>query len=166
MMELYIQIRDGQPFEHPIFGDNFREAFPHVDVNNLPPKFAKFERVERPYKNKTFEEEVYSYQWVDGVVKDVWHTRPMTEDEKIQKQIEIVNNTNMLLDDMKTRSRAELNKAPDDEARAAWIAFIEVLDSWRLVDFDNINFPVPPQLNADGTLKNLNAAGSAPDVIG
>ena len=42
MMELFIQIRNGQPFEHPIFGDNFRQAFPDVDVDNLPPEFARF----------------------------------------------------------------------------------------------------------------------------
>ena len=44
-MELYIQIRNGQPFEHPIFGDNFRQAFPGIDVDNLPPEFAVFQRV-------------------------------------------------------------------------------------------------------------------------
>ena len=31
-MRLFIQIRDGQPFEHPIIEDNFREAFPDIDI--------------------------------------------------------------------------------------------------------------------------------------
>ena len=87
-MELYIRIKDGQPFEHPIFGDNFRQAFPDVDVNNLPPEFAKFERVERPtltmYEVMVYEEP--TYELVDGVYKDVWHKRDMTAEEKAAKQ--------------------------------------------------------------------------------
>lgn len=88
-MELFIQIRDGQPFQHPIFGDNFREAFPHVDPNNLPPEFARFERIEPPQYG-VYEVLVGpSYQWVDGVVKDVWLVRPMNAQEKQAKQEQV-----------------------------------------------------------------------------
>jgi hypothetical protein len=87
-MELYIRIKDGQPFEHPIFGDNFRQAFPDVDVNNLPPEFAKFERVERPklgvYEILSFNEP--TYELIDGVYKDVWHKRDMVAEEITAKQ--------------------------------------------------------------------------------
>jgi len=81
-MELYIRIVDGQPFEHPILGDNFREAFPEVDVNNLPPEFARFERVECNVVAGVFERPVVRYEWVNGVVKDVWYVEPMTQEEK------------------------------------------------------------------------------------
>ena len=88
-MELFIQIRDGQPFQHPIFGDNFREAFPHVDPNNLPPEFARFERIEPPQYG-VYEVLVGpSYQWVGGVVKDVWLVRPMNAQEKQAKQEQV-----------------------------------------------------------------------------
>ena len=94
-MELFIRIKDGQPFEHPIFGDNFRQAFPDVDVNNLPPEFARFERVERPTIGvyQVFESEEPTYQLVDGVWKDVWSVRDMTAEEKEafkQKRIQAV----------------------------------------------------------------------------
>ena len=81
-MELYIKIRDGQPFEHPILGDNFKENFSHIDINNLPPEFARFERIAIP---QTKEYEIYestTYEWFDNVVKDVHHFRPMTDEEK------------------------------------------------------------------------------------
>jgi hypothetical protein len=55
IMELYIQIRNGQPFEHPILGDNFRQAFPKIDVSNLPPEFAKFERILQNVTPEVFE---------------------------------------------------------------------------------------------------------------
>lgn len=88
-MELFIQIRDGQPFEHPILGYNFREAFPHIDPNNLPPEFARFERVEPP-RVGVYEVLLNStYQWVDGVIKDVWVVRPMTAQEKLDKQKDV-----------------------------------------------------------------------------
>jgi hypothetical protein len=88
-MELYIRIIDGQPFEHPIFGDNFRQAFPEVDVNNLPPEFARFERLEPPVLGVYEVYEGVTYEWVDGIVKDVHHVRPMTEEETVARQAEI-----------------------------------------------------------------------------
>ena len=85
-MELFIRIKDGQPFEHPIFGDNFRQAFPDIDINNLPSEFARFVRVEAPtvgvYENYTG----VTYELIDGVYKDVHHVVPMTEQQKIDKQ--------------------------------------------------------------------------------
>lgn len=89
-MELFIRVVNGQPFEHPILGDNFRAAFPDVDVNNLPPEFARFERVVapklRPYE--TVHPDDPTYELVDGVYKDVWHKRDMTPEEIAAKQQE------------------------------------------------------------------------------
>lgn len=86
-LELYIQIKNGQPFEHPIFANNFRQAFPDIDLDNLPTdKFAKFIRVAKPTLGAY---EMYvgvTYQWVDGVVKDVHEVRAMTDEEKATKQ--------------------------------------------------------------------------------
>lgn len=87
-MELFIRLKNGQPFEHPIFGDNFRQAFPDVDTNNLPEWVARFERVAPPavgvyevYEGVTYER--------DGVVfKDIHHVRAMTGEEKTAKQNE------------------------------------------------------------------------------
>ena len=81
-MELYIKIKDGKPFEHPILGNNFRQAFPHIDTNNLPPEFARFVRVAAPVLGPF---EVYVecvYELVDGVYTDVHKVRPMTDEEK------------------------------------------------------------------------------------
>lgn len=82
-MELYIRIVNGQPFEHPIFGDNFRQAFPDVDVNNLPEWAARFERIEAPTCGE-YEKPVLTYGWVDGMVKDIWTIVEMTAEEKAE----------------------------------------------------------------------------------
>jgi hypothetical protein len=91
-MELYIRIKDGQPFRNPIMGDNFRQAFPDVDTNNLPPEFARFERIERPVLGlyETLAAEEPTYELVDGVYKDVWHIRAMTAEEKTAKQQAVI----------------------------------------------------------------------------
>ena len=85
-MNYIIQIKYGQPFEHPILLDNFITAFPNIDVNNLPSNFAKFERVPKPEEG-VYEELIgLSYQWDGDIVKDVWEFRQFTEQEKIDKQ--------------------------------------------------------------------------------
>lgn len=85
-MELFIQIRNGQPFEHPIFGDNFRQAFPNIDTNNLPESFARFVRVEVPIVGAYEVYEGVTYEWRDGLVTDMHHVRPMTTEEVTAKQ--------------------------------------------------------------------------------
>jgi hypothetical protein len=85
-MKLFIRIKDGQPFEHPILCDNFRASFPDVDTNNLPPEFAKFERIAPPTTEVYEIYEGVTYEWDNGIVKDVHHVRAMTEQEKQSKQ--------------------------------------------------------------------------------
>lgn len=85
-MELFIQIRNGQPFEHPILGDNFRQAFPNIDVDNLPESFACFVRVEPPVVGVYEVYEGVTYEWRDSLVTDVHHVREMTTEEVISKQ--------------------------------------------------------------------------------
>jgi hypothetical protein len=85
-MKLFIRLKDGQPFEHPILGDNFRVAFPDIDTNNLPPEFARFERIEPPVPGVYEVYEGVTYEWVNGMVKDIHHVRPMTSEEKTAKQ--------------------------------------------------------------------------------
>lgn len=80
-MELYIRIKDGQPFEHPIIGDNLREAL-GVDTNNLPPEFAPFVRIENTLVPNLYEVVEVRYEWDGPIVKDVFYVREMTEEEK------------------------------------------------------------------------------------
>ena len=84
-MELFIRIKDGKAFEHPIFGDNFRQAFPGIDIDNLPPEFARFVRVNPPTVGVFEVCEECVYELVDGVYTDVHHVRPMTDEEKAVK---------------------------------------------------------------------------------
>lgn len=88
-MKLFIRIKDGQPFEHPILESNFKQAFPKVDTENLPPEFAEFQRIEQPSINVYEVYEGVTYELDGNIVKDVHHVRAMTNEEKTEKQNEI-----------------------------------------------------------------------------
>jgi hypothetical protein len=85
-MNLYIRIKDGQPFEHPIFEDNLCQAFPDIDVNNLPVEFAKFVRVSPPTLGVYEKNQTVSYQLIDGIYTDVFSCEQMTPQEITEKQ--------------------------------------------------------------------------------
>lgn len=151
-LELYIQIRDGQPYEHPIFGNNFREAFPGVDTENLPNAFAKFIRVAQPDIGTYEVYEGATYEWIDGVVKDVHHVRPMTNKERAAKvekmkadaeqiklsRIEFINHT--------------LTTEMDETARNLWLDCLAAHEAWELVSVDPIApaFPLFPSKDESG----------------
>lgn len=85
-MELFIRVKNGQPFEHPIFGENFRQAFPHIDVNALPSEFARFVRVAPPDIGVYEVYEGVTYERNGDGFTDAHHKRQMTDAEKAAKQ--------------------------------------------------------------------------------
>jgi len=89
MSNLYIQMRDGQPYQHPIFEQNMREAFPNVDLGNLPEGFCRFVRVNRPVLGPYEKNQTCTYVAEEGVEKtytDNWSCENMTAEEITAKQ--------------------------------------------------------------------------------
>ena len=90
-MELFIRIdENGQAVDHPIMGDNFRQAFPDIDVNNLPSNFARFERVPAPIPSPYEKNHRASYQKrSDGVWADTYTCDLMTQEEIVALQDQV-----------------------------------------------------------------------------
>ena len=82
-MNLYIETENGQVKNHPAFEDNLIAAFGSVPAHWMP-----FERIARPVLGvyEVWVSENPTYELIDGVYKDVWHKRDMTEEEKIAAQ--------------------------------------------------------------------------------
>ena len=82
-MNLYIQIENAQPVNHPAFEDNLIEAF-----GSIPDYWEPFVRIENPVVNayQILESTESTYQKVNGVWTDVWQLRDMTAEEKNAKQ--------------------------------------------------------------------------------
>lgn len=85
-MELFIQIKDGKPLDHPISGENIEQAFPNVDLNNLPDWLARFIRVPPPSLGVYEVYEGVTYDRVNDSFTDTHHVRQMTDAEKLEKQ--------------------------------------------------------------------------------
>ena len=80
-MKLFIRIENGLPINHPIVEKNFCEVFPHIDINNLPPEFARFERVSEPDPIDGFKFVHDGYSLVGEAYQDMWLTVPLTPEE-------------------------------------------------------------------------------------
>lgn len=150
-LELYIQIRDGQPFEHPIFADNFRQAFPDIDTNNLPDTFAKFIRVDAPVPDTYEVYDGVTYQWVDGVVKDVHSVRPMTDEERAAKDVELTElatqAANKLHQMRMDRCQTIADETEDAAQKQLWLDCLAAHQAWVLESVDPITpaFPIFPK---------------------
>ena len=78
-------MRNGQPYEHPVMEENMRQLFPEHDLAIAPDGFSHFTRVPQPVLG-VYEKIDSSYE-SDGVggFKDVWHTIPLSDEEKTEK---------------------------------------------------------------------------------
>jgi hypothetical protein len=146
-LELYIRIRDGQPFGNPIFADNFREAFPDVNVNELPAdQFAKFIRVDAAVPDTYEVYEGVTYQWVDGVVKDVHSVRPMTDEERAVKDAELAElaqKANALHQIRMEHCQTTAGKTEDAAQKQLWLDCLTAHEAWVLESVDPITPAFP-----------------------
>ena len=152
-LELYIQIRDGQPFEHPIFADNFKMAFPDVNINDLPAdRFAKFIRVAQPAIGTYDVYEGVTYQWFDDVVKDVHSVRPMTEEERTAKTAELEAAANQLKLDRIAFINDKLTTETDETAQTLLLECLTAYETWVLESVAPITpaFPLFPIKDESG----------------
>lgn len=143
---LFIKVVDGQPFEHPITEENMRQAFPEIDLDNLPSTFTVFERVPKPPHTERGIFEVFEaqYQWVDGVVKDVWVLRPMTDDERAERiEADLKAETEILA--WRKRIWASIIDSQTDPVIVQQAQqHLEALNQVVIVDPYNINWPERP----------------------
>jgi hypothetical protein len=167
IQDLYIQIRDGQPFEHPILGSNLRQARPDVDVDNLPSEFAIFIRHPRPtlgtYEVLDAPDPVY--QWIDGAVQDVWLVRPMNDEERNAKDAAF----NRRIEDMRKNILDEANAKlalANDAGKPLIETYITEITSYTVPDITQPRFPGMPKVDSEGNVTTVNSSGSAPNVIG
>ena len=151
--ELYIQLRDGEPYEHPILGGNFREAFPDVDVDTLPSdRFAKFIRVAQPQIGTYEVYEGVTYEWFGDVIKDVHHVRQMTDVEREAKTAELTEDANRAHLARIAFITDILETEKDDTAQKIWLECLTAHEKWKLVSVDPITpaFPLFPLKDQDG----------------
>ena len=164
-MNLYIRIKDGQPFEHPLFEENVKQVWPEIDLNNLPPELARFERVQPPVPEVYEVLDGFSYELVDGVYKDVWHLRPMTDSERQDQNAKFIESLNSGKAFLIQQAQEKMNSV-DDAGKAALETYIAQLNAFMPVDFTKYVLPQLPRFNKQGNLVTTSSSGTAPNVIG
>lgn len=166
-MDLVIQIVDGKPYQHPMALENLRMLMPDANVSfdNLPPGYAKFIRVLKPRKCGLFQVEECHYDWVDGVVKDIWVARDMTPEERSNRQQELyVTAVRHKASNMQFAQK-QIDEATSDEDRQVWQTYFDALAATEL-SLQKYSMPVFPRKNAQGLWINNNLSGSMPNVTG
>jgi len=169
-MNLYIQIKNGQPFEHPIFEDNFIEAFPDADINNLPSEFAKFRRIpveecgltnDNPLKKLS----VTNYRLAnDGFWEDLWEIVDKDTEEtssyyanqqKINFNIALIK-----LENLKNKAEEIYASLTDESEKQAWDTYFSIMSFEDPISHD-ITIPKYPIKNEDGKyIPNLDENGN------
>lgn len=88
-MNLYIEIENGLPINHPALEENLLQAFGEIPVH-----WESFLRVERPIlaAYQTLDTQDPEYLLVENVWTDVWSIRNMTADEIAFKQQAVKEN--------------------------------------------------------------------------
>jgi hypothetical protein len=87
-MNLYIQINDGQPVNHPVLMDNLVSS-----LGCIPNDWEQFIRIPCPQLGpyQVLESETPTYQKQFGYWMDVWAIRDMTAEEKTAKQQAVID---------------------------------------------------------------------------
>lgn len=78
-MNLYIEIENGQPKNHPALEENLLQAF-----GSVPDNWISFIRVEQPVIGIYEIYDGVTYELIEGSYTDVHHVRQMTEEEKTE----------------------------------------------------------------------------------
>jgi hypothetical protein len=82
--DLYIQVVDGQPVNHPALKENLLDA-----LGEVPTGWEPFIRIPAPYQiYKKLASEIPEYKKVDGVWLDLWTLIDLTAEEKAAVQQE------------------------------------------------------------------------------
>jgi hypothetical protein len=165
-MELFIELRDGVPFNHPIAEDNFREVYPHIDTQNLPSNFAKFVRTSPPSKLGMFEVEESTYQMIDGIVTDVWTVRQLEGEQYAMRLAMLKTSLESTIEADKATARQKIAEATDPDVKAIWEDFLAVITALVITDpIAQMRLPSLPRETENGLVYSNTSSGSAPNVV-
>ena len=148
-MDMFIQINDGIPVNHPILKENFQQAFPDIDTGNLPDSFAKFVRVPVPPIGIWEAFEGTTYEWVDGVVQDVHNVRSLTDEEVAEKKHLLEAGLLEYISPMITEAQISLDTALP-ENKHYWQDYIDALRAFTVSYEISTPLPIKPLFTEEG----------------
>ena len=158
MEDLYIQIVDGQPINHPVHLDNITLVYGEVPSGWLP-----FTRVPPPAVSTytVYASDQPTYELINGVWSDVWHLRDMTDVEKAEKQQSIKDEW------VKKAELSNFSAFVFDESICAYIAPIPRPDDGKQYFWQGItnSWQIRPPYPTDGGNYTLNYDTATWDLV-
>lgn len=164
-MRYVIKIQNGQPFEHPIREDNFVQAFPHLDINKLPPTFAYVELTPVPDTGWEYELTDPTYTWDGDRIKRVWTLVRRSEEELAMIRQDRTKAAQSYIENAVQWANEQKSLLTDSEVIQALDEYIHAMQTFEIVDALYIDLPLAPRIDANGKLIRLDAAGAPPNVI-
>lgn len=89
---LYIQVKNGMPYQHPVTESNLRMLYPDLDPDMPPEGFEKFIRNPTPEVGPFDVYEGTEYLKIDGIYQDHHKITSMTSAQK-QEKIRVMRET-------------------------------------------------------------------------
>ena len=162
-MNLYIEIENGQPINHPIYEDNLFQAY--VDINlNRDTRFKPFIRIPHPQEFLgNFQVWDSTYITADNGLSytDSWYIRDMTPEEVTETTNCRIAGINNYIESLLDLAETKL-KDVDENNKPIWQNYIDSLNTFTYDDPFTVMIPKPPLVDNKGNL----LTGNKPNVIG
>lgn len=136
-MNLYIELKNGEPINHPMLETNMEMIYPVMNLDNLPENFCKFVRVDAPVPKWDEVVEGPEYKIIDGICYDVWTVNKIS-DEKRQQMLDELAASNPYPSwtvDIVNHNLIPPTPYPEtgawvwDESSLSWVEYIEPTES-------------------------------------
>ena len=149
-MNLYIQIENGQPINHPAIEENLIHAF-----GSIPEGWNPFIRIQQEDANLTvgmYQKAIDSYGLSsDGITwQDVWTVVDMTEEEKNQKIKNQLLKCENYLDNVKLNTQKAIDELIDQNQIDVLKRYLSLLNAVTFTDPLNAVVPKGPKKDSNG----------------
>jgi hypothetical protein len=145
-MNLYIQIKDGQPINHPALEENLLQSFGAV-----PEDWKPFNRIQLQDSGVTigvYQKPVCVYTSQDGNTwQDTWSAVDMTEEQKTEKTSMLVKMQKDLIDALKANAEKIISTLTDDAQINCWNTYLNLLNAVIVTDPTQVYVPTFPKNN-------------------
>jgi hypothetical protein len=149
-MNLYIQIENGQPVNHPAIEENLIQVH-----GSIPENYAPFNRIQLHDANLelgVYQNAAHSYSLSsDGVAwQDTWTAVDMTQEEKDAKNAFLLRKSYNYLDSVKENTQKAIDGLIDENQIEVLTRYLSLLNAVTFTDPSNCVVPRGPKKDSNG----------------
>jgi hypothetical protein len=143
-MNLYIQIKDGQPINHPSLEENLLQAFGAVPEDWKP--FVRIELKDSGVIVGVYQKPVCVYTSQDGNTwQDTWSAVDMIEDEKQERYLLLVEIQKNTIDSIKSSAQNIISSLTNENDINCWNTYLSLLNAIIITDPTQVYVPALPK---------------------